>query len=259
MRLDTLENTRTSIWVLSSIFWTIALLCSPLTPAHAERPIKEILRQADEARGNLKGVEWEVALISREREKMTEMSFFVQARGFDFLATSLFPPKDKGNKILFVNGNMWFHKPGLSKPVPISQRQKLVGMASYGDVAATNYANDYEAVHRGDENVNGELCSVYDLKALTGKVTYDRIVYWVSRERSVGVRAEYYTVSDKLIKTASMTYDNSVEVNGVARPFISSIEIHDVLMSSDVTTLKFSKNQLREIPNHVFDLNLLAR
>jgi len=98
--------------------------------ASADLSTEEILKKADEARGNLKGVQWEVSVVSKEKERTTEMVFFVQARGFDVLATSLFPAKDKGNKILLVSGNMWFHRPGLSKPVPISQRQKLVGMAS---------------------------------------------------------------------------------------------------------------------------------
>lgn len=227
--------------------------------ASADLSTEEILKKADEARGNLKGVQWEVSVVSKEKERTTEMVFFVQARGFDVLATSLFPAKDKGNKILLVSGNMWFHKPGLSKPVPISQRQKLVGMASYGDIASTNYAADYEAIHQRDENVADEPCHVYDLKGRSNKVTYDRITYWVSRERLVGVKAEYYTVSGKMLKKASMEYDQFVEVDGKRRPFISRIEIQDVLMTADSTTLQFDKTVLREIPDHVYNLNLLAR
>ncbi len=225
----------------------------------AELSPKEVLLKADESRGNLGGVEWEVAVLSKEADRTSEMSFFVQARGFDVLATTLTPPKDKGNKILLLNGNMWFHKPGLSKPVPISQRQKLLGVASYGDIASTNYANDYDATPERNEVVNHELCYVYNLKSKSSKTTYDRIRYWVAQERLVGVKAEYFTLSGKMIKTATMEYAHSVRIDGNTRPFISKIHIPDVLMTTNETTLSFMKTAIKDIPDHVYNLNLLVK
>ena len=99
----------------------------------------EILRKADQSRGNLEGITWTVIAADKRSESMT---FDVKARGFDILAENVAPPRDRGNKVLMVNGNMWFYKPGLSKPVPISQRQRLMGNVAYGDIAATNYADD---------------------------------------------------------------------------------------------------------------------
>ena len=98
--------------------------------ASADLSTEEILKKADEARGNLKGVQWEVSVVSKEKERTTEMVFFVPAKGFDVLATSLFPAKDKGNKILLVRADIWVHKLGLTKPARISTIQKPVGMAS---------------------------------------------------------------------------------------------------------------------------------
>jgi hypothetical protein len=227
--------------------------------ALAEPSSRDVLLKADESRGNLGGVEWEVSVLSKEADRTSEMGFFVQARGFDVLATTLTPPKDKGNKILLLNGNMWFHKPGLSKPVPISQRQKLLGIASYGDIASTNYANDYDATPERDEIVNQELCHVYDLKSKSTKTTYDRIRYWIARERLVGVKAEYFTLSGKIIKTATMEYAHSIQIEGNARPFISKISIRDVLMTSNETTLSFVKTNIKDIPDHVYNLNLLVK
>jgi hypothetical protein len=227
--------------------------------AVAELSPMEVLQRADESRGNLKGVEWDVSVLSKERDRTSEMTFFVQARGFDVLATTLSPPKDKGNKILLLNGNMWFHKPGLSKPVPISQRQKLLGIASYGDIASTNYANDYEATLNQNEIVDNELCYVYDLKSKTNKTTYDRIRYWVSQERLVGVKGEYFTLSGKMIKTATMEHQNNVQIDGKTRLFISKLVIQDVLMTANQTTLVFGKTSIKEIPDHVYNLNLLVK
>ncbi len=93
---------------------------------------KEILHRADEARGNLDGVTWMVFIHSIENDRIQERKVNVKARGYDFLAILNSPPKVKGQKLLMVSHNMWFTKPDLRKPVPVSPRQKLVGGSSSG-------------------------------------------------------------------------------------------------------------------------------
>jgi hypothetical protein len=219
--------------------------------------IGEILEKADQARGNRDGITWKVAILSSENIGRAPMVFDVRARGFDTLAIAVSPPKDKGNKVLMVNGNMWFYKPGLSKPVPISARQKLMGNASYGDIAATNYYRDYDATLLGEETIDGEACHVFDLKAKMPTATYDQIRYWVSTSREVGIKAEYYTVSGKKIKSATMFYNREVEVDSTRRPFISEIHIADALVTRDTTVLEFDRPALAALPDHIFNRNLL--
>jgi Outer membrane lipoprotein-sorting protein len=138
-----------------TMVFAAALLCSDLLVAST---VEDILRQADQARGNLEGITWEVVLKSIEKTRTETMTYAIKARGFDILGENLAPPKSKGNKILMLQGNMWFYKPGLSKPVPISLRQRLLGNAVYGDIAATNYANDYEATELPQDTVDGSVC-----------------------------------------------------------------------------------------------------
>ena len=216
----------------------------------------EILRKADQSRGNLEGITWRVILVDKRSESMT---FDVKARGFDIFAENQAPPKDRGNKVLMVNGNMWFHRPGLSKAVPISQRQRLMGNAAYGDIVATNYAEDYEATPLEDETVNGELCYVFDLKAKDNRSAYDRIKYWISKQHVVGVKAEYFTVSQRKFKSAAMESTNTVRIDGEVRPFISKITIYDELLSSDVTTLNLTKPVFRKLAAYNFDVNLFVK
>jgi len=232
------------------------IVCSDLWGIESTQ---HILRRADEARGNLAGVTWEVVLESLEETRTTTMTFDVKARGFDFVAVNLAPPKHKGNTVLMLQSNMWFYKPQLSKPVPISQRQKLLGNAAYGDIAATNYAQDYTATVLADDTVNGELCTVLDLHANDKKATYDHIKYWIAKGRLVGVKAEYFTVSGKQFKSATMEYTNTVTVDGEERPFISHIRMQSELLSHDVTTLTFYRPVFQRLPDHLFNLNLLGK
>jgi hypothetical protein len=239
---------------------TLCVVVALCGNALADPTTQDILRQADQARGNLEGITWEVVLESVEKKRTESMTLDVTARQFDIRAETLAPPKSKGNKLLMLSGNMWFYKPGLSKPVPVSQRQRLLGKAAYGDIAATNYAEDYEATRLGEEEVNGKLAYVFDLQAKDGKkTTYDRIKYWISKDPIVGVKADYFTVSGKKFKSAMMEYTNTVLIRGQARPFISRVIIHGELMSSDVTTLTLSEPNFQQVAPYLFNLNLLTK
>ncbi len=243
-----------------------ALLCAVamgiglhLSSAYASLSPKDILRKADQARGNAEGVEWRIDIRSVERGREQKRTLRVRARGFNSLAEFLAPPNVKGQKLLMLDRNMWFAKPGLSKPVPISPRQKLLGGAANGDIASTNYAGDYTIVKTSEDTVNGEKCYLFDLKASDNRATYDRILYWISMERLVGLKAEFYTVSGKMFKTAVFEYKNSITINGKLREFISRMVITNALMKNDVTTMNYGRVVIRKIPDSVFNLNLLTR
>jgi hypothetical protein len=187
------------------------------------------------------------------------ISYDIKARGFDISGVCLSPPKSNGNKLMMTNNNMWFYKPWLSKPIAIAQRQKLIGLASYGDIASTNYAEDYEAALLSEETIDEDPCYVFDLISKNDQTTYDRIKYWVSKERVVGVKAEYYTVSGKMFKVATMTYGHAVMIDGSARPFISQITMYDELVSGDITHLNLTKPRIAPLPDYVFNINLLLK
>lgn len=244
--------------------WMPALAAAlALGAAHAAPDLPDahaILKEADQSRGNLQGITWEVVVESIEHQRTTDtMVYDIKARGFDISGMSLAPPKYKGNKLLMANNNMWFYKPGLSKPIPISQRQKLMGNAAYGDIASTNYAEDYLAAPLADETVDGEECYVFDLQSKNDKTTYDRVKYWVSKRRLVGVKAEYFAVSGKKFKLASMEYKSSVLIDGKLRPFISKITMVDALISDDVTYLNLTKPRFEPLADYVFNLNLFMK
>lgn len=239
-----------------SILLTATLfLSAPITGADINK--HEILRQADIARGNVGGIQWTVHIVAEENNRTQDQTLKVQSKNYDFLAVFIDPPRVRKQRVLLVDHNMWFMKPGLRKPVPISPRQRLLGAASYGDIAATNYSNDYEITQFREEFLDGEKCYFFDLKATNKKATYDRIKYWVSAERLVGVKAEFYTISGKLFKSATYEHDNRIVVDGHTQPFISAIFIKDALIGDNLTRMDFSDYSVKEIAPATFDLNFL--
>ena len=226
-------------------------------PIFADLTAREILKKADEARGgNLGGLEWEMIIDTVEKGQPQQRTLQVTLRGYDAVIEFLTPPNAKGMKLLIVDRNMWFIKPGLSMPVSISARQKLAGGAAGGDIAATNYGADYRVTNESIEVFNGEPCYLYDLSAIEKKVTYDRIKYWVSKERLVGLKAEFYTVSGKLFKTALFEYENRLLIQGQNRAFISKMTLFSALVKGDVTIMTYRKPVLKKVPDSMFHLNL---
>jgi outer membrane lipoprotein-sorting protein len=224
-----------------------------------ERSVKDILRASDRARGNLDGIVWNITITSTEDGASESRGMTVKVKKNNTLARFTSPANMNDRMVLMVDRNMWFIRSGLKKPVSLSPRQKLLGDAANGDIASTNYVDDYHGVLLGEETVQSEPCYVLDLKAANKNVTYDRIKYWVSKERLVGVQAEFYTLSGKLFKTAAFQYDNRIRVNEEEVPFVSELVIRDAIQKDRVTTMTYGKIKVEPIPDSTFNLNLLVR
>ena len=239
---------------ISKTLLTALLLCTAST-AIAAPDAHTILKNSDQARGGgLQGIVWEIKLQSRDGDKMDEpQRIIVKAVDESSIAETQEPVRFKGSKLLQVERNMWLTRPGLSKPLPISPRQRMSGQASNGDIAATNYAGDYDAQLKETESLDGEPCYVLDLAAKHKRATYDKIRYWVSVKRGVGIKAEFYSVSGKLLKTARFAYDNAIEHDGKRIPFISKMTIRDALIDAE-TTMEFGTVKVKKIAASEFDL-----
>jgi hypothetical protein len=221
--------------------------------------VKEVLRASDRARGNLGGIIWNIMITTNEDGTKESRGMTVKVKGNNTLARFTSPANMNDRMVLMVDRNMWFIRSGLKKPVSLSPRQKLIGDAANGDIASTNYVEDYAGTFIGEEAVHGEPCYLLDLKAANKNVTYDRIKYWVSKERKVGVKAEFYTLSGKLFKSADFKYDNRIQANGDEFPFVSQLVIHDAIQKDRITTMVYSNIRIEEIPDSTFNLNVLVR
>jgi hypothetical protein len=213
---------------------------------------EQILRVADRSRGGgLPGLVWQINVDSVLKNKQEHFQLAVKVAGDDWLAEFKAPNNVRGNKLLQKKTNMWFSKQGLRKPVPISLRQRLTGSASNGDIASTNYVQDYDAIRLEDEEYEGAAVFVFELTAKSDDVTYDRIRYRVAQQTGLGIQAQFYTKAGKLLKTATFKYDNQLTNAGVTFPFISQMVIEDELTKGQRSVLNYSDISLQTIsPTH---------
>ncbi|NNM82183.1 MAG: outer membrane lipoprotein-sorting protein [Burkholderiales bacterium] len=238
---------------MSEFLPLVLLFCCAVAIASPDP--RELLARSDHARGGgLPGIEWEIRLSSWNGNRQEEpQRLVVKAIDDASVAETLEPSRFRGSRLLQVGRNMWLYRPGLSKPIPISPRLRMSGEAANGDIAATDYAKEYDASFGGEEKVDGEPCFRLDLAAKKSSATYDRIRYWVSEARTVAVRAEYYSVSGKLLKSAQFEYANEIDYRGRRIPFVSRMTIRDALTPAE-TVMEFSSVRVVRVAPAEFDL-----
>jgi hypothetical protein len=222
--------------------------------------VDALLRDADRARGGVAtGITWTATVEAEEDGRTTVRTFLVKARGDDALVESMAPPRHKGEVMLFNDRVIWFVKPGLRRPVSIPARQRLTGDAANGDIASTNYARDYEGTLDGEEDIDGEPAYRLALEARSKHVTYDRITYWVSKDRHLGLKAAFLTVGGDLFKTAAFAYGNTLRSPGGDLPFVSRMTIRDETGAGTVTRITFGQPRAETHAPAMFNINNVLR
>ncbi|HJW10543.1 MAG TPA: outer membrane lipoprotein-sorting protein [Albitalea sp.] len=222
---------------------------------------ERILEATDRVRGGgLPGLEWQLKITASDSDTGSDVrELHLKASGDNSLAETTFPPRAAGGRLLQLGRNMWYGRPDLSKPVSISSRQKMMGPAANGDIASTNYLQDYDATLLREEDVDGEPAYVLQLVGKTKWVTYDRIEYWVSKKKLVPVKAAFYTVSGKLFKTAQFETANELSVGGRRQPFVSRMVIRDAINTDSVSVLDYTQVRIANFSRYDLSVEALTR
>ncbi len=240
--------------------WCFATL--PLFPALAsESPnVDELMKASDRFRGGLTvGVTWNITIETLEDGEASVSKYEVRAKGMNALAECVNPPRCKGEVVLFNNRNLWFLKPGVKKPVAVSARQRLSGQAANGDIASTNYARDYVANFDKEVMLGRTPAYVLNLKARDKNVTYDKIRYWISKDKKLALKAEFLTLSGELFKSATFEYGNSLTSAGKKIPFVSQMVIVDAAFPKNITTIKYESPREEPHDDSIFNINNVVR
>ena len=249
-------------------YLVLALITLPLyaqAPKKAPAKIKapaaaKLLQLADRARGSVQsGVSWDAELVSVEEGETSTRKFNVKVLGENALVEITEPARNMGEKFLFNDLVMWFHKPSLRKPVSVSARQRNSGQAANGDIANTRYARDYNGKVIALEKVDGKDAWVVMLDAKSKDVTYDKIKYWISDKTFLGVKAEFMTLQGKPFKRATFRYGNTIAVKGKKQPFISEMVITDAEFPENKSTMTYKAPKEENLSEGLFNVNNLSR
>jgi hypothetical protein len=133
--------------------------------------------------------------------------------------------------------------------------QRLTGQVANGDLARANFSGDYIATLLRTDVIDGEKYHVLELIGVDKGVTYHKVLYWVQQSNSWPYRAEFYSVSGRLLKTSR--YENFRMLLGKQRP--TRLVMEDALRKDEQSVLDYSDMKLRDLPDKIFTKDYLKK
>lgn len=229
-----------------------------VTDAHAAQlTLQEILAKADEVRNPQMDYTVSVTVTSvkpRVADRTAVYEVLVKGRDLTVVRTTA-PPIDRGRVLLMHGKHLWAFLPTVSKPLRISLRERLIGDVANGDVARANFSGDYTPTLAREETIGGTRYDVLDLKANANDVTYGRVLLWVEAGTHHPSRAEFYTISGRLLKTC--TYERYQQLDGRLRP--SRMVMTDALNTGQHSVLEYAKMVVAPLPEKYFTKDYMKK
>lgn len=240
-----------------------ALILGGSSQAAVSQSAMDLVREAELHRGVFPdtGIEWTVAAKSEGDTETKEATLLVRTQSGRSLAEITAPSSSKGKKYLLADGSMYFYRPGTSRPVIVPSRQQVAGDAAIGDIASTSFLVEYSPASADSGTHQGERCSVLQLEAKKGllvSASYSHIKLWISERERLIRKAEFYTKTGRLIRTALFFYKSNLDYDGKTIPFLSSLQVTQQLGTPKTTTLHFSEYKLKSFPTALFSKDSLA-
>lgn len=230
------------------------LLTFFVSMAHAGISPDEMVQIADRFRGLKDSFSMKAKIVNVDGADKSEAGYDVKVRDSDAsLIEQMFPIKSRGRKLLMKGSDIWLYTDQIKNPVRVSLQQKLNGEISNGDIARTNFAQDYAATF--DTGSTSKDMIALDLKAKTKGATYDRIKYWLSKKDYRPMQADFYALSGKLMKTAK--YSNFKRIEGHER--LTKVVVQDAQIKTRQSTIFYTNQKSQKFPESLFNKEQMDR
>lgn len=255
---------RLKLWTLvlaSGMVWSLhsnsALAQQPGGAADDEAFARSIVEKADLVRFPAEGFQVDIVIDTTQPDQALETrKYRVLQKGNENTVVMVTEPASERGQIILMKGrDLWVFMPEVSQPVRISLAQRLTGQVANGDLARANFAADYNPKVLRRETINGESHVVLELTAVDRGVTYQKVVYWVNEKNAWPLKAEFYSLSNRLLKKCS--YENFKTLAGKQRP--TRLVMEDALRSGNKSVLEYSEMKLRDLPDKVFTKDYLKK
>ncbi|KAF0103172.1 MAG: hypothetical protein FD187_404 [bacterium] len=241
------------------------LPASPITGALAsaeedeggDRLAREVLARADRIRFPEEGFQVDITITTTTPDNDPEVrAYRILSRGNNqTLVQTTAPAVDRDQILLMRDRDLWAFLPNLSQPIRLPLSQRLTGQVANGDLARANFVGDYTPRILRSERIGGDAFHVLELTAVDRWVTYHRVLYWVNERNGRPHKAEFYTLSGRLLKTCQ--YQNFRQLGGAVRPTV--LVIDDALRAGNRSVLEYANMTLRDLPERVFNKDYLKK
>jgi len=218
---------------------------------------RSILEKSDLIRFPSEGFQVEVKIDTSAPGQPAEMrKYRVLSKGNTNTVVQVVEPASERGQIMLMRGrDLWIFMPSVSQPIRLGLAQRLTGQVANGDLARSNFSGDYTPKILRTDTIDSEKYYVLELTAIDRAVTYNKVIYWVRQSNFWPHRAEFYSLSDRLLKTAR--YENYQPMLGKSRP--TRLVMEDALRKDEESVLEYSAMRLRDLPDRIFTKDYLQR
>ena len=179
--------------------------------------------------------------------------FRIYRKGSDKTLVEILEPEEaEGQAILRLGDELWIFYPSICQLLPLGTKAPLFGTAfSFGDLARLDLVQDYTPTLLGVEELEDQQAYKLELTAVDETIAYARVLYWVAVESFLPLRAEFYTISGKLLRI--LTYAEPRELAGAVRPsrYIMESTLEEGAQTV-MTILEMEEKAPEELPDELF-------
>lgn len=225
-------------------------LAIPTTGWCASLSGDEIVKKADNMRLMKADVSFSVEITDLKGTTTQKTQYRVFSKGSKLSRVeTVFPERQAGRKLLMTDDGLWLFTPDIKRPTRVSMQQRLTGEVANGDIARTNFGDDYQAILKNEVKLNDRPAYLLELKKKRDEVTYSTIDYWVAKKNFAPIRAVFKTDGGKVLKMAEYklpkTYLNQM--------MITKIEISGVLNKNQKSILIFKNYKKEKLDESFFN------
>jgi outer membrane lipoprotein-sorting protein len=256
MSIASLPNAcRFIAWLLLALFSLSAV--ADEGPLDEDPEARGILEKSDEIRFPATGFQVDILITSSAPDQDADKrKYRVLSKGNDSTVVMILEPAAERGQIMLMKGrDLWVFMPNVSQPIRLGLAQRLTGQVANGDLARANFTGDYTPRLLRTETVRGEDQHVLELTAVDRGVTYHRVLLWVGKSNHRPRKAEFYSLSNRLMKTC--LYEGYREMGGRIRP--TRLVMEDALKKDNESVLEYQEMRLRDLPDKIFTKDYLKK
>ncbi len=218
---------------------------------------RELVKKADAVRFPQDGFQVDVVITTiHPGDTPDARKYRVLSKGNENAVVMITEPAaERGQIMLMKERDLWMFLPDVSQPVRLALSQRLTGQVANGDLARANFSGDYVPTLLRTEIIDGDSYQVLGLTAVDRSVTYQKVVYWVKQSNAWPYKAEFYSLSNRLLKTAK--YQNYQGMGGKVRP--TRLLMEDALRHGEQSVLDYQNMKLRDLPDKIFTKDYLKK
>jgi len=158
-------------------------------------------------------------------------------------------PRDKGKYLLYGEGEVWFLSPS-AKPVKLPRAYRLRGSVTLDDILGRRYSRDYSVASAEAREDGGHTVIAYDLRAISEKNQYARVLYVVRPDTGRPIRAEFHLRSGRRASVLEFVEWASQQGRKL-RP--RRLALRDELRGGELTEVEVEELEERDVPDGLFD------